>query len=68
MPASSIRFISSTSSPGVLLLAFSAEDLCALLNGDDLAMLERDLSPGSLGGYRRGLERKWQLLDGEAQR
>jgi AraC family transcriptional regulator of adaptative response/methylated-DNA-[protein]-cysteine methyltransferase len=44
MPTSSIRFISDTSSLGVLLLAFSAEGLCALLIGDDLATLERDLS------------------------
>ncbi|MBK5395634.1 methylated-DNA--[protein]-cysteine S-methyltransferase [Pseudomonas sp. TH39(2020)] len=44
MPTSSIRFISSPSSLGVLLLAFSAEGLCALLIGDDLATLERDLS------------------------
>lgn len=44
MPTSSIRFISSPSSLGVLLLAFSAEGLCALLIGDDLATLEHDLS------------------------
>ncbi|MGG7646838.1 hypothetical protein ACQ4OB_02230 [Pseudomonas sp. ES4] len=68
MPTSSIRFISGTSSLGVLLLAFSAEGLCALLIGDDLVMLERDLSDGSLGGYCWGLERKRQLLDREAQR
>lgn len=35
MSTSSIRFISGTSSLGVLLLAFSAEGLCALLIGDD---------------------------------
>ena len=44
MPTSSIRFISGTSSLGVLLLAFSAEGLCALLLGDDLTTLERDLA------------------------
>jgi AraC family transcriptional regulator of adaptative response/methylated-DNA-[protein]-cysteine methyltransferase len=44
MSTSSIRFISGTSRLGVLLLAFSAEGLCALLLGDDLAMLERDLA------------------------
>ncbi|MHC8381107.1 methylated-DNA--[protein]-cysteine S-methyltransferase [Pseudomonas sp. LB3P14] len=44
MSTSSIRFISGTSSLGVLLLAFSAEGLCALLLGDDLATLERDLA------------------------
>jgi AraC family transcriptional regulator of adaptative response/methylated-DNA-[protein]-cysteine methyltransferase len=44
MSTSSIHFISGTSSLGVLLLAFSADGLCALLIGDDLAMLERDLS------------------------
>ncbi|MHC8351226.1 hypothetical protein ACYZT7_18365 [Pseudomonas sp. RT4P38] len=56
MCASSIRIISGSSSLGVLLLAFSAEGLCALLLGDDLATLER------------GLERKRQLLDRESQR
>ena len=44
MSTSSIRFISGTSSLGVLRLAFSAKGLCALLIGDDLATLERDLS------------------------
>ncbi|WP_415756063.1 methylated-DNA--[protein]-cysteine S-methyltransferase [Pseudomonas sp. LT1P18] len=44
MSTSSIRFISGPSRLGVLLLAFSAEGLCALLLGDDLAMLERDLA------------------------
>lgn len=56
MSTSSIRSISGTSSLGVLLLAFSAEGLCALLLGDDLATL------------KRGLERKRQLLDRETQR
>jgi hypothetical protein len=68
MSISSIRFISGTSSLGILLLAFSAKGWCALLIGDDLVMLERDLSDGSLGGYRWGLERKRQLPDREAQR
>ena len=44
MSTSSIRFISGPSSLGVLRLAFSAKGLCALLIGDDLATLERDLS------------------------
>ncbi|KPG95432.1 cysteine methyltransferase [Pseudomonas sp. RIT-PI-q] len=44
MPASSIRFISATSSLGILMLAFSNEGLCALLLGDDLAALEHDLA------------------------
>jgi AraC family transcriptional regulator of adaptative response/methylated-DNA-[protein]-cysteine methyltransferase len=44
MPVSSIRFITGTSSLGILMLAFSAEGLCALLLGDDLAALERDLA------------------------
>ncbi|KAA0967908.1 methylated-DNA--[protein]-cysteine S-methyltransferase [Pseudomonas sp. ANT_H12B] len=44
MSTSSIRYISGTSSLGVLMLAFSAKGLCALLLGDDLATLERDLA------------------------
>jgi hypothetical protein len=44
MPASSIRFISGTSSLGILMLAFSTAGLCALLLSDDLAALERDLA------------------------
>jgi AraC family transcriptional regulator of adaptative response/methylated-DNA-[protein]-cysteine methyltransferase len=44
MPSSSIRYISGTSSLGVLLLAFSTEGLCALLLGDDLITLEHDLA------------------------
>ncbi|OYQ30982.1 cysteine methyltransferase [Pseudomonas mandelii] len=44
MPTSPIRYIGGTSSLGVLLLAFSAEGLCALLLGDDLITLERDLA------------------------
>ena len=43
MSASSIRFITGTSSLGILMLAFSADGLCALLLGDDLAALEHDL-------------------------
>lgn len=43
MPSSSIRYISGTSSLGILLLAFSTEGLCALLLGDDLITLEHDL-------------------------
>ncbi|MFJ3367287.1 methylated-DNA--[protein]-cysteine S-methyltransferase [Pseudomonas sp. NPDC086251] len=44
MPASTIRFITGTSSLGILMLAFSADGLCALLLGDDLAALEHDLA------------------------
>lgn len=44
MSTSPIRYISGTSSLGVLLLAFSAEGLCALLLGDNLITLERDLA------------------------
>ncbi|MBU0522674.1 MAG: methylated-DNA--[protein]-cysteine S-methyltransferase [Gammaproteobacteria bacterium] len=44
MSTSPIRYISGTSSLGVLLLAFSAEGLCALLLGEDLITLERDLA------------------------
>ncbi|MHC8299651.1 methylated-DNA--[protein]-cysteine S-methyltransferase [Pseudomonas sp. ZS1P83] len=44
MSTSSIRFISGTSGLGILLLAFSAEGLCALLLGDHLATLEHDLA------------------------
>ncbi|TWC59799.1 AraC family transcriptional regulator of adaptative response/methylated-DNA-[protein]-cysteine methyltransferase [Pseudomonas sp. SJZ080] len=44
MSASPIRFISGTSSLGTLLLASSAQGLCALLLGDNLATLERDLA------------------------
>ncbi|MHC8343976.1 methylated-DNA--[protein]-cysteine S-methyltransferase [Pseudomonas sp. RT6P73] len=44
MLTSPIRYISGTSSLGVLMLAFSAEGLCALLLGDDLITLERDLA------------------------
>ncbi|AWM92473.1 cysteine methyltransferase [Pseudomonas sp. 31-12] len=44
MSTSSIRYISGTSSLGLLLLAFSAEGLCALLLGDDLITLEQDLA------------------------
>ncbi|MGL6246542.1 methylated-DNA--[protein]-cysteine S-methyltransferase [Pseudomonas sp.] len=44
MSTSSIRYISGTSSLGVLVLAFSTEGLCALLLGDDLITLERDLA------------------------
>lgn len=44
MSTSPIRFISGTSSLGVLLLASSAQGLCALLLGDDLETLERDLA------------------------
>ncbi|MGZ7457368.1 hypothetical protein ACXPVS_11325 [Pseudomonas sp. Ma2-10] len=40
MSTSSIRFISGTSSLGVLLLAFSTEGLCALLIDDDLATMD----------------------------
>lgn len=44
MSASPIRFISGPSSLGTLLLASSAQGLCALLLGDDLTTLERDLA------------------------
>ncbi|MHC8394686.1 methylated-DNA--[protein]-cysteine S-methyltransferase [Pseudomonas sp. LB3P93] len=44
MLVSPIRTISGTSSLGVLMLAFSAEGLCALLLGDDLITLEWDLA------------------------
>ncbi|MCU1761575.1 methylated-DNA--[protein]-cysteine S-methyltransferase [Pseudomonas sp. 14P_8.1_Bac3] len=44
MSTSPIRFISGTSSLGTLLLAFSANGLCAMLLGDDLATLEHDLA------------------------
>ncbi|QVW25866.1 methylated-DNA--[protein]-cysteine S-methyltransferase [Pseudomonas hormoni] len=44
MSMSPIRFISGSSSLGVLLLASSAQGLCALLLGDDLETLERDLA------------------------
>lgn len=44
MSTSPIHFISGTSSLGTLLLASSAQGLCALLLGDDLTTLERDLA------------------------
>ncbi|RON51668.1 methylated-DNA--[protein]-cysteine S-methyltransferase [Pseudomonas frederiksbergensis] len=53
MSTSSIRYISGTCSLGVLLLAFSDKGLCALLLGDDLASLERDLARRLCGELQR---------------
>ncbi|RON52329.1 cysteine methyltransferase [Pseudomonas frederiksbergensis] len=53
MSTSSIRYISGTCSLGVLLLAFSDKGLCALLLGDDLASLERDLARRFCGERQR---------------
>ena len=44
MSTSSIRYIDGNSSLGILLLAFSDDGVCALLLGDDLPALERDLA------------------------
>jgi O-6-methylguanine DNA methyltransferase len=71
MPTSPIRFISGTSSLGVLLLASSAQGLCALLLGDDLETLERDLArrfpgqptPQRDEGLRPALEQTLRYLD-----
>lgn len=71
MPVSSIRFITGTSSLGILMLAFSAEGLCALLLGDDLTALERDLAqrfPGNQTplrdeGLRPALEQTLRHLE-----
>ena len=69
MSTSPIRFISGTSSLGVLLLAASAQGLCALLLGDDLETLERDLArrfPGQLQrdeGLMPALEHTLRYLD-----
>ncbi|KAF2395355.1 Bifunctional transcriptional activator/DNA repair enzyme Ada [Pseudomonas frederiksbergensis] len=53
MSTSSIRYISDTCSLGILLLAFSDKGLCALLLGDDLATLERDLARRFSGVLQR---------------
>lgn len=69
MSTSPIRFISGTSSLGILLLAASAQGLCALLLGDDLETLERDLArrfpgqPQRDEGLMPALEHTLRYLD-----